>query len=159
MTNYAKDILMVQPINTVNNEAQFKILKTPAEKGDLADALALLPDLRDTATEHEDTCAGLASTQIWTDSERPAPHIFIIKIFGTNLWRTFINATSKRSGKRITSKEGCLSKPDYHAIKNRRDRITVSYLDEQGKVRVETYGGLSSIVIQHELDHLTGALI
>jgi peptide deformylase len=150
---------MEQPINTVANEAQFKILKTPAVKGTLEDALALLPDLRDTAMKHEATCAGLASTQIWTDPTRPAPHIFIMRLFGTNLWSAFINTTSKRSGKRINSKEGCLSKPDYHAIKNRRDRITVSYLDEQGKVRVETYGGLPAIIIQHELDHLTGALI
>ena len=150
---------MVQPINTVDIEAQLKILKAPAVKGGLADALSLLPDLRDTATKHEDTCAGLASTQIWTDPVRPAPHIFIMRIFGTNLWRAFINTTSKRSGKRITSREGCLSKPNYHATKNRRDRITVEYLDEQGVARVETYGGLSAIVIQHELDHLTGALI
>ena len=150
---------MIRPINNANDEAQLKILRTPAQKFDVSISLELLADLIDTANEHKETCAGLASNQIWTNSDFPPPHIFIMRNFTDDTWKPFINATSKRFGKRISSKEGCLSRPNYSKVKTRREFITVTYQDEKGDTLKETYRGLSSIIIQHELDHLVGALI
>jgi len=36
--------------------------------------------------------------------------------------------------------------------------ITIKFLDEQGKERVEEFTGLSAQIVQHEIDHLQGTL-
>jgi peptide deformylase len=58
----------------------------------------------------------------------------------------------------IEFEEGCLSVPDYTAKVTRAESLVVSALDRSGQqVEIET-GGLLSIAVQHELDHLDGIL-
>lgn len=52
--------------------------------------------------------------------------------------------------------EGCLSFPDEFLEIERSETITVKYRNIGGKPTIETYTGLSSRIIQHELDHLSG---
>jgi len=59
--------------------------------------------------------------------------------------------------------EGCISagsngKADLFAKVPRYTKITVSFFDENGKKREETFSGLKAQVIQHETDHLNGVL-
>jgi peptide deformylase len=54
--------------------------------------------------------------------------------------------------------EGCLSLPEYFAEVVRPDKIRVKYLDETGAERELEAGGILSICIQHEMDHLEGIL-
>ncbi len=54
--------------------------------------------------------------------------------------------------------EGCLSIPDYYAEVERPDTVTVSYLDAKGKQQQIEAGGLMSVCLQHEIDHLNGTL-
>jgi len=95
---------------------------------------------------------GLAASQIghpW--------RIFVIKI--PDYTGTFINPEIVDIGKRITIlEEGCLSVPRIYGPVKRPKTIKVKALDEKGipfKVRAK---GLLARVIQHELDHLEGAL-
>jgi peptide deformylase len=54
--------------------------------------------------------------------------------------------------------EGCLSIPEYYEEVERPDRVTVRYLDLEGK-QIETEAdGLFATCIQHEIDHLNGVL-
>ena len=63
----------------------------------------------------------------------------------------------KREGE-IEFEEGCLSVPDYTAKVKRSESLVLSALDRSGQqVEIET-GGLLSIAIQHEIDHLDGIL-
>lgn len=61
-------------------------------------------------------------------------------------------------GEIISENEGCLSVPDYRADVKRAERILVEGVDREGNpVRLEAEG-LHGIVLQHEIDHLTGRL-
>ena len=52
--------------------------------------------------------------------------------------------------------EGCLSVPEIRAEIERPESITLQYLDENENSHTQTFNGLISRVIQHEMDHLNG---
>ena len=55
--------------------------------------------------------------------------------------------------------EGCLSIDDvYEGLVPRHKRITVEYYDVDGEKHTEKFKGYPSIVVQHEMDHLSGIL-
>ena len=54
--------------------------------------------------------------------------------------------------------EGCLSLPQHYADVVRPARVTVRYLDENGKSNTLEADGLLATCIQHEIDHLEGIL-
>ena len=58
----------------------------------------------------------------------------------------------------FTYEEGCLSLPEQYADVTRPARARIRYLDEDNKVRELEAGGLLSVCIQHEVDHLDGIL-
>jgi peptide deformylase len=55
--------------------------------------------------------------------------------------------------------EGCLSIPDVRIEIERPARVTVRYLDREGKPQELVAEGLLATAIQHEIDHLNGKLI
>jgi peptide deformylase len=62
------------------------------------------------------------------------------------------------SDERSVYEEGCLSIPDYYAEVERPARVTVRWLDLDGKTREEEVDGLLATCLQHEIDHLNGVL-
>jgi len=56
------------------------------------------------------------------------------------------------------SQEGCLSVPEYYDTVTRAEIISYRYQDLQGNIVEGETGGLLSICIQHEVDHLDGKL-
>lgn len=54
--------------------------------------------------------------------------------------------------------EGCLSVPDYFDDVERPSRVKVRYLDRENEIRVIEADGLLAVCLQHEIDHLDGAL-
>lgn len=73
--------------------------------------------------------------------------------------KAFINAhILERSGEEISRNEGCLSIPGIHEDVKRKNKIRISYLDEQGLQHEEEYEGIKAWIIQHEYDHLEGIL-
>jgi len=54
--------------------------------------------------------------------------------------------------------EGCLSVPGYYARVARSARVTVRFLDLDGRERQMEADGLWAIAFQHEIDHLDGIL-
>ena len=55
--------------------------------------------------------------------------------------------------------EGCLSIPDTFIEIQRPKTCKIEYLDINGKIKTEEFGGLLSTCIQHEINHLDGKLI
>lgn len=73
--------------------------------------------------------------------------------------KVFINAVIEdEKGEEWAFNEGCLSIPDIREDVTRKDTITISYVDENFKMKTETYDGLRARVIQHEYDHIEGIL-
>jgi peptide deformylase len=62
----------------------------------------------------------------------------------------------KSSENIVMMNEGCLSIPGEYLDIERPESIVVKYRDTKGKPRIEKYDGLTSRVIQHEIDHLDG---
>lgn len=62
----------------------------------------------------------------------------------------------KCSDEDITMEEGCLSIPETFLQITRAETIKIKYRDMSGKPRIESYSGLTSRIIQHEIDHLDG---
>lgn len=60
------------------------------------------------------------------------------------------------SEQKVSLDEGCLSIPETFLAIIRSENIIVKYRDLKGKPRMERYFGLTSRVIQHEVDHLDG---
>ena len=52
--------------------------------------------------------------------------------------------------------EGCLSVPGIYDKVERAERVTVRYLDLDGKVCLIEAEGLLAVCLQHEIDHLDG---
>jgi peptide deformylase len=63
-----------------------------------------------------------------------------------------------RSDARKTYNEGCLSIPEQYAEIERPDVVRARWLDEQGRAQEGEFGGLMSVCLQHEVDHLGGVL-
>lgn len=52
--------------------------------------------------------------------------------------------------------EGCLSVPGIYDKVERAERVTVKYIDQDGRPQTLDADGLLAVCIQHELDHLDG---
>jgi peptide deformylase len=57
-----------------------------------------------------------------------------------------------------TYEEGCLSLPDLYGDVTRPAEVEVEWLDLDGKLQREGFGGLWATCVQHEIDHLDGKL-
>lgn len=58
----------------------------------------------------------------------------------------------------VVHQEGCLSVPDYFDDVERPSRVKVRYLDRDNETREIEADGLLAVCLQHEIDHLDGAL-
>jgi peptide deformylase len=52
--------------------------------------------------------------------------------------------------------EGCLSYPNVGGIIERHVSVKMKYIDEEGKEKEDKFDGLESIIVQHEIEHLSG---
>ena len=58
----------------------------------------------------------------------------------------------------VAYEEGCLSVPDHYSDVVRPAKVTVRYLDRDGKQQDLACDGLLATCVQHEIDHLDGVL-
>ena len=73
--------------------------------------------------------------------------------------KVLINAIIlEEEGKEWGFEEGCLSVPDIHESIMRKPRILVEYYDENWALHEEWFEGVVARVIQHEYDHIEGAI-
>lgn len=103
-------------------------------------------------TMYEAPGIGLAATQVDV-------HMQVVVIDTSeekNDLRVFINPRIVARDGAKEGEEGCLSVPGIYDKVERAERVTVCYLDLDGKEQTLEAEGLLAVCIQHELDHLSG---
>ena len=73
--------------------------------------------------------------------------------------KVFINPIiEEESGEEWGFREGCLSIPNIREDVQRKEKILITYFDENFEFHEEEYDGYAARVIQHEYDHVDGIL-
>ena len=73
--------------------------------------------------------------------------------------KVFINPIiEEESGEEWSFNEGCLSIPDIREEVYRKEKILITYYDENWVLKEESYDGYAARIIQHEYVHLEGIL-
>lgn len=112
----------------------------------------LIADLIDTANEHRDNCAGLASIQIGVPKR-------IVVVKQGNKYIPFINPMIiQKSPQTYIATEGCLSLDGTRQVK-RHSSIKVVWRTANGQRKVQMFNGFTAEVLQHEIDHCNGITI
>lgn len=109
----------------------------------------LIQDLTDTLNNTETGC-GISAVQIGVLKK-----VCIIKPDSKTCF-AMINPKIIKTQGVCLFKEGCLSAPKKQKTVQRAKKITVEYYDAKGDKHTITRGGLTAIIIQHELDHFEG---
>lgn len=126
--------------------------KKTAPVTDPSSVLQYIDDMLETM--YEEGGMGLAANQVGLDMK------FMVVDIGHAVEdeepRIFINAEIIGTEGEIDMEEGCLSVPEIRAVLTRPEQIDLKFMDEDGDEHVETFNGLISRVIQHEVDHLNG---
>lgn len=89
------------------------------------------------------------------DDEGPDPKAVGIE----NFKKVFINPIiEEEEGEEWGFHEGCLSIPKIREEVFRKEKVHITYYDENWKFHEETYDGYAARIIQHEYDHVDGIL-
>ena len=76
-----------------------------------------------------------------------------------NFKKVFINPIIEdESGEDWGFNEGCLSIPKIREEIFRKEKIHITYYDENWELKAEEYNGYAARIIQHEYDHVDGVL-
>lgn len=103
-------------------------------------------------TMYEAPGIGLAATQVDVHQR-----IIVIDVSEEkNELLVLINPTLAQIEGSQLGEEGCLSVPGIYDKVERAERVTVNYLDLDGKQKTMEAEGLLAVCIQHEIDHLNG---
>lgn len=130
-------------------DPRLKKIAAPVDKID-AGIRRLAADMAETM--YEAPGIGLAATQV--DVHR---RVVVIDVSEEkNDLRVFINPEIDDCQGLALGEEGCLSVPGIYDKVERAERVTVRYLDLDGKPQVLAAEGLLAVCIQHEIDHLNG---
>lgn len=105
-------------------------------------------------TMYEAPGIGLAATQVDVHKR-----IVVIDVSeDKSQLRVFINPTLGQCEGSQVGEEGCLSVPGIYDKVERAERVSVTYLDLDGKQHTLEAEGLLAVCIQHEIDHLNGTV-
>lgn len=73
--------------------------------------------------------------------------------------KVFINPIiEEENGEKWAFEEGCLSIPTIREDVYRKEKVLISYYDENWNFHEETYTGYPARIVQHEYDHIDGVL-
>jgi peptide deformylase len=146
------------------------VLKKEAEEIDekYPDLSKLISDMFDTMYHAKGV--GLAAPQIgrsirlfivdgspFADEEddEPDPRAVGIEDFK----KVFINPIiEEETGEKWAFQEGCLSIPKIRENVQRKEKVLITYFDENWEFHEETFDGYAARIIQHEYDHIEGIL-
>jgi len=73
--------------------------------------------------------------------------------------KVFINPIiENEDGDEWPFEEGCLSIPDIREDVHRKEKLVLTYFDENWEKHTEEFDGMKARIIQHEYDHIEGIL-
>lgn len=139
---------MIKKILTYPEDKEILIQKSEKIEEITDEIKVLAQDLMDTLKSYK-TGVGISAIQIGV-----AKRICIIK---DNInYIVMINPYITRKRGEVLFEEGCLSVPGATKKIMRAQKVWCNYTDLQGNYKSIDQGGLTSIIIQHELDHFEG---
>ena len=109
-------------------------------------------------TMHEENGIGLAANQVGYSLNLLVLDTSNIECEEETKAAILVNTEIIRLKGSSIMEEGCLSVPEIRAEIKRPETIIIKYQDLEQNFHEETFTGLVSRVIQHELDHLNGKL-
>ena len=108
-------------------------------------------------TMYKNDGIGLAACQVGMLKKMIVYDISYIQEDGKKEGHILINPKiTSRSKTMIEVEEGCLSFPDVYKNIQRHEKVTVEYLDINGKKKKIVAKDIEAVVLQHEIDHLDG---
>ena len=113
--------------------------------------LQIVTDLIETLQANRERCVGMAANMIGEKKR-------IIAFYNGPILMTMLNPKITGKTGEYETEEGCLSLSGVKKTK-RYQRITVSWQDQQMRLRTNTFQGFTAQIIQHEIDHCEGKLI
>ena len=113
--------------------------------------LQIVTDLMETLQANREHCVGMAANMIGEKKR-------IIAFYNGPILMTMLNPKITGKTGEYETEEGCLSLSGVKKTK-RYQRITVSWQDQQMRLRTNTFQGFTAQIIQHEIDHCEGKLI
>lgn len=129
-------------------------LKAKAERvEDIASVQILIDDMLDTLYA-TDNGIGLASTQVG----RTEAVVVIDLSENRDNPLILVNPQVVSGSDKASGQEGCLSVPDYYADVERFTSVVVTAQDRDGNPLTIESSDFLAIVMQHEIDHLSGNL-
>ncbi|EGA65413.1 peptide deformylase [Vibrio brasiliensis] len=129
-------------------------LKVTAEKvQDVSSVQTLIDDMLDTLYA-TDNGIGLAAIQVG----RKEAVVIIDLSENRDEPLILVNPEVVSGSDKAMGQEGCLSVPDYYADVERFTSVVVSALDREGNQITLESDDFLAIVMQHEIDHLSGNL-
>lgn len=134
-----------------------EIIKDPiflSQKSEKAtkDDIQTVNDLLDTIKANSERCVGMAANMIGVRKT------ILVALIGGE-YRIMINPEIfDKSKQTYETNEGCLSHIGEKTAK-RYKSITVIYLDNNFKLKKQTFYDFEAQIIQHEMDHFSGILI
>ena len=127
-----------------------EILTSKSEEVEnIEDVKELIQDLKNTLDNTERGC-GISAIQIGVSKR-----VCIIKPEPNKSFAMINPVIIDKKGTCLFN-EGCLSAPEASKVVQRANRVTVEFINENGERQRITRGGLTAIIIQHELDHFDG---
>jgi len=130
-----------------------KLIEQAKPVSDVSKVQVLIDDLFETLYDTDDGI-GLAATQVGRSEA-----IVVIDISeNRDEPLVLVNPKIVHGEETAKGQEGCLSIPGYYADVERFTHVTVEALDRNGKEITVTSDDFLAIVMQHEIDHLTGTL-
>ena len=134
-----------------------QVLKTKAESvTDFSSLHSLIVDLKNVIKR--ESAFGAAAPQIGVSKSV----VVVDPSCGSDESKSLvlINAKYEKVGEdTVISREGCLSLPNVVLNVTRNKVVKVTYQNLSGEQLVEVLDGQTSIICQHEIDHLNGVLI
>ena len=113
--------------------------------------IGIAEDLLETLKAHKDGCVGMAANMIG-ELKR------IIAFDNEGEYMVMYNPVILKKEKPYETEEGCLSLTGVRKTKRWRT-IKVQYQNEKMQIRMKTFTGWTTQIIQHEVDHLDGIII
>ena len=114
--------------------------------------LQVAQDLLDTLTAHKDGCVGMAANMIGV-------HKRIIAFDNDGTYMVMFNPEIIKESGPYDAEEGCLSLLGGPRKCKRYKTIKVKWQTAEMQVRIKTFTGFPTQIIQHEVDHCDGILI
>lgn len=110
-----------------------------------------------TVKDHRTLGVGIAAPQVGV-----LKNVILVQRFDKEDWpfEAYLNPVIRQyTARKQSYNEGCLSVPNIRGrTETRAYAILVEYTDLQGKEHVEMLEGTTSVIFQHEIDHLQGVL-